>query len=61
MTLYQNPGTTNFGGSVCDITNYTPACIFEVQGTQASSTAVASPSTYTGLGTMQRNALTGPG
>lgn len=61
VTLIQNPGGTAYGGSVCDITNYTPACIFEVQGTQSSATASTSPSAYVGLGAMQRNALTGPG
>jgi hypothetical protein len=61
LTLYQNPGGLNPGGSVCDITTYTSACIFEVQGTQASANALTSPTAYTGLGSMQRNALTGPG
>jgi hypothetical protein len=61
LTLYQNPGGLNPGGSVCDITTYTSACVFEVQGTQASATAATSPTAYTGLGSMQRNALTGPG
>jgi Carboxypeptidase regulatory-like domain/TonB dependent receptor len=61
VTLIQNPGGTNYGGSVCDATNYTSSCIFEVQGTQASATAATAPSAYTGLGTMQRNAITGPG
>jgi hypothetical protein len=61
ITLYQNPGGLNPGGSVCDITTYTSACVFEVQGTQASATTATSPTAYTGLGSMQRNALTGPG
>ena len=61
LTLYQNPGGLNPGGSVCDITTFTSACTFEVQGTQASATAATSPTAYTGLGSMQRNALTGPG
>jgi hypothetical protein len=61
VTLISNPGTTLYGGSVCDATNYTSSCIFEVRGTQASATAATAPSAYTGLGTMQRNAITGPG
>jgi hypothetical protein len=61
VTLIQNPGGLSYGGSVCDITNYTPACIFEVQGTQASATGTTAPTVYTGLGTMPRNAIAGPG
>ncbi len=61
VTLFQNPGGLAYGGSACDVTNYTPACIFEIQGTQASATATTSPTVYTGLGTLQRNAFTGPG
>ena len=60
VTLFPSTGL-GFGGTVCDITNYTPACVFEVQGTQASATATTAPTVYTGLGTMQRNAVTGPG
>ena len=61
VTLFRNPGGLTYGGSVCDITNHTPACIFEIQGTQASATATTSPTVYTGLGTLQRNAFEGPG
>ncbi len=61
VTLISDPGSTAYGGSVCDLTNFTSACIFEVQGTQASSTGATAPSAYTGLGAMQRNAITGPG
>ncbi len=50
-----------YGGSVCDITNYTPACNYEIVGTQASATAATAPATYTGLGNAQRNAGIGPG
>jgi len=70
-TKQQFPGVANvtllpsnglgYGGTVCDITNYTPACVFEIQGTQASATASTAPSTYTALGSMQRNAVEGPG
>ena len=61
VTLIQNPGGLAYGGSVCDITNYTPACVFEALGTQASAMGATAPSVYTGLGTIQRNAVKGPG
>jgi hypothetical protein len=61
VTLIQNPGGLAYGGTVCDLTNVTSACTFEIQGTQASATATTAPTVYTGLGTMQRNAVTGPG
>lgn len=60
VTLFPSTGL-GAGGTVCDITNYTSACSFEVVGTQASATATTAPTVYTGLGTMQRNAITGPG
>ena len=43
VTLFQSPGGLNPGGSVCDITNYSSACSFEIQGTQASATGATSP------------------
>ena len=61
VTYIQNPGGLAAGGSVCDLTNITSACIFEVQGTQASATATTAPTAYTGLGALQRNAISGPG
>jgi len=63
VTLIQNPGGLSIGGSVCDITTYTPACIFEIQGTQPTSPAPTSttPTVYTGVGTIQRNSVSGPG
>jgi Carboxypeptidase regulatory-like domain len=60
VTYFPSTGL-GYGGSVCDITNYTSACTFEIVGTQASATATTAPATYTGLGTAQRNAGTGPG
>ncbi len=60
VTLFQSAGLTA-GGTICDVTNYTSACSLEIQGTQASATATTAPTVYTGLGTMQRNAFTGPG
>ena len=60
VTLFQSTGLAS-GGTVCDVTNYTTACGLEVVGTQASATATTAPTVYTGLGTMQRNAFTGPG
>ncbi len=60
VTLFQGTGL-NFGGTVCDITNYTPACSLQIQGTQASATTATAPSAYTGLGALHRNAFTGPG
>ena len=60
VTLFQSTGL-GAGGTICDITNYTSACSLEILGTQASATATTSPTVYTGLGTMQRNAFTGPG
>jgi Carboxypeptidase regulatory-like domain len=61
LTYFPNLGGLNPGGNVCDITNETPACTFEIVGTQASATAATAPTTYTGLGNAQRNAGTGPG
>jgi hypothetical protein len=60
VTLFQSTGL-GYGGTICDITNVTSACAIEIQGTQASSTAATAPTVYTALGTMQRNAFTGPG
>lgn len=60
VTLFQSAGLA-YNGTVCDITNYTSACSLEIQGTQASATGTTVPTVYTGLGTMQRNAFTGPG
>jgi len=61
VTLIENPGGLSYGGSICDATNYTPACIFEVQGTQANAAGATAPTVYTGLGAIQRNAIEGPG
>ena len=60
VTLFESTGEV-YGGTVCDITNYTSTCSLEIQGTQASATANTAPTVYTGLGAMQRNAFTGPG
>jgi hypothetical protein len=60
VTLFQSTGL-GAGGTICDITNYTSACSLEILGTQASATAATAPTVYTGLGTMERNAFTGPG
>ena len=76
VTLFPSTGE-GYGGTVCDVTNYTSACSFEIQATQAPpnpnpSSLCLTPATsatgasgcvvtYTGLGTMQRNAITGPG
>ena len=61
VTLIQNTGGLAYGGSVCDITNYTSGCVFQIQGTQASATAATLPTLYTGVGTVQRNSVSGPG
>ena len=67
VTYFANPGGQNAGGNVCDITNYTPACTFEIVGTGVNSTGGVSASgaftgpTGTGLGNAQRNYGTGPG
>jgi hypothetical protein len=50
-----------YGGSVCDTTNVTSACTYQIVGTQASATATTAPTVYTGLGNAQRNAGIGPG
>jgi hypothetical protein len=60
VTLFQSTGL-GYGGTICDITNVTSACAIEIQGTQASATGTTAPTVYTALGTMQRNAFTGPG
>ena len=61
VTYIQNPGGLAYGGDICDLTNYTSACSYEIQGTQANAAGTTSPSAYTALGAMQRNAVTGPG
>ena len=60
VTLFKSAGL-GYGGTICDVTNVTSACSLEIQGTQASATGTTAPTVYTGLGTMQRNAFTGPG
>jgi hypothetical protein len=60
VTLFPSAGL-GAGGTVCDVTNFTSSCSFQVVGTQASATAATAPTVYTGLGLMQRNAGTGPG
>jgi hypothetical protein len=60
VTLFESTGEA-YGGTVCDTTNATSTCSLEIQGTQASATGNTAPTVYTGLGTMQRNAFTGPG
>jgi hypothetical protein len=58
----QNPGGENYGGNVCDITNYTSSCSLEIAATQASATSgVSSTLNYNALGNIQRNYATGPG
>ena len=68
VTFIQNTGQSNYGGTVCNITNYTSACVYEIQETQTGLNAATSAvgaagltTAYTGLGTMQRNSVTGPG
>ncbi|HKO19596.1 MAG TPA: carboxypeptidase regulatory-like domain-containing protein [Acidobacteriaceae bacterium] len=60
VTYFPSTGL-GYGGTVCDLTNYTPACTFQIVGTQASATGATAPTAYTGLGNAQRNAGTGPG
>ncbi len=50
-----------YGGAVCDLTNATSACVYQIVGTQANATGATAPTAYTGLGNMQRNRGTGPG
>jgi len=52
VTYIQNPA-----GTVCNITSNAsdPSCVFQIQQVTSPTTA------YTGLGTMHRNALSGPG
>lgn len=50
-----------YGGTVCDLSNVTSACVLQIVATQASATGATAPATYTGLGTIQRNYGTGPG
>lgn len=61
VTFFANPGGLAYGGSVCDLTNATSACGFQIVGTQANATGATAPSAYTGLGSLQRNFGTGPG
>ncbi len=60
VTLFPSAGL-GAGGTVCDVTNITSSCSFEIVGTQSSATASTAPTVYTGLGLMHRNAITGPG
>jgi len=76
ITLFQSAGSA-YGGTICNVTNVTSACALEIQATQATpspnpSSVCLTPATlatgasgcvvtYTALGTMQRNAFTGPG
>jgi len=67
----QIPGSANvsyftstglgYGGTVCDLSNVTSGCVYQVVGTQANATGATAPTTYTGLGNAKRNAGTGPG
>ncbi len=61
VSYFANPGGLAYGGAVCDLTNVTPACVYQIVGTQANATGATAPSAYTGLGDMQRNRGTGPG
>jgi hypothetical protein len=61
VQLFQNTSGLTYGGSVCDITNYTSACIFEIQGTQANPSGSTSPTVYNGNGLIGRNSMWGPG
>jgi Carboxypeptidase regulatory-like domain/TonB dependent receptor len=60
VTLIQSTGL-GAGGTVCDLTNFTTACTYEVVGTQPSATTTTAPTVYTGLGNAQRNTALGPG
>jgi Carboxypeptidase regulatory-like domain len=61
VSYFANPGGLTYGGNVCDLTNTTSACTFQIVGTQASATGATAPTAYTGLGDIQRNFGTGPG
>jgi hypothetical protein len=58
----QQAGATNVSfiqsTQICNLNNVTPGCVFQVVGTGPSAT---STTTYTGLGNMHRNSVTGPG
>jgi hypothetical protein len=66
VTLFQSTGL-GYGGNVCDMSNYTSSCIFEIQGRQFNSSGVelttssTSPTYYNGDGTVERNSISGPG
>ena len=42
VSLFSNPGGENFGGNVCDLTNTTSGCTFQIVATQA---LIAAPTT----------------
>jgi Carboxypeptidase regulatory-like domain/TonB dependent receptor len=42
VNLFSNPGGENFGGNVCDLTNTTSGCTFQIVATQA---LIAAPTT----------------
>jgi hypothetical protein len=67
VQLFQSTGLA-YGGNICDITNYTSACIFEIQAQQFTSltgvpltTSSTAPTVYNGDGTVGRNSVFGPG
>jgi len=75
VSLYNNPGNFTYGGNVCNLTNVTSACTYEIPaiqtvtstcppGTNPATSAVGATCllvTYTGLGNAQRNLGIGPG
>jgi Carboxypeptidase regulatory-like domain len=60
VTLFQSTGL-GAGGNICDLTTYTSACVFEIQGTGASASGATSPTVYTADGLIGRNSEWGPG
>jgi hypothetical protein len=55
VTFFNNPGGQNLGGNVCDITNTTAACTFQIVATQADIPApTATCVNATAIGASQR-------
>jgi hypothetical protein len=65
----QQPGATNVSfiqsTQICTVNTTTPGCAYQIQGNTVAAPTASNPNattiTYTGLGTMQRNSVIGPG
>ena len=61
VTLFQSTGGLAYGGTICDTTNTPRPAALRFRAHKPAPPRTTAPTVYTGLGTMQRNAVTGPG